>query len=624
MAKNTVLWDQPIFKATLSTDTAAEILAVTASGTLVKRPAINTSSFMSSALVSAHLFVGNGSNIATDVAVTGDVTISNAGVTAIGAGVIVNADINALAAIAVSKLAALTATRVAVLDASGFLAASSVTPTTLAFLDVTSSAQTQLNGKLTATITTPALGDILRYNGATWVNLAIGTTDQFLKVVAGEPAWATLTPPSIPTGGTAGQYLNKINGTDFNTQWSTLTLVKVTDVTASVAEVNLLDGVTATTAELNYIDGVTSPVQDQLDDKQDIITGGASTIVSANLAASMALISTAGGKVAVSAVPAVTLAFLDATSSVQTQLNTKLSTSLTENYMIVGGGSNTAISLAPGTSGYVLTSVGGVPTWAANSGGITNGAAANELMKSNGTNAVASGVFSTTAGDLTLGTGLTGATRTFTATGSASDVGATFLVKGAGAINFGDTASTGNNALLFYQKAISSARYSNTAGDSVLLSLYRSRGTTGAAPSAVTNGDSIGSISFVSNATSDVYGAEIRAVVNGAVSAGVAPTDLIFLTGTGASPTERLRINSAGDITIAHAAGKVGFFATAAVVKQAGLTAITHTAPGTPDYAIQDLTNVGGFGFVTKDEGNTVLSVIKAMHDAMKAYGLLT
>ena len=40
------------------------------------------------------------------------------------------------------------------------------------------------------------------------------------------------------------------------------------------------------------------------------------------------------------------------------------------------------------------------------------------------------------------------------------------------------------------------------------------------------------------------------------------------------------------------------------------LTSITHTAPGTPDYAIQDLTQTTPFGFVTKDEGNTVLKVI--------------
>jgi hypothetical protein len=40
------------------------------------------------------------------------------------------------------------------------------------------------------------------------------------------------------------------------------------------------------------------------------------------------------------------------------------------------------------------------------------------------------------------------------------------------------------------------------------------------------------------------------------------------------------------------------------------LTSITHTAPGTPDYAIQNLVQNTGFGFVTADEGNTVLSVI--------------
>lgn len=45
----------------------------------------------STTLTSAHLLVGNGSNVATDVAVTGDVTISNAGVTAIGAGKVTNA-----------------------------------------------------------------------------------------------------------------------------------------------------------------------------------------------------------------------------------------------------------------------------------------------------------------------------------------------------------------------------------------------------------------------------------------------------------------------------------------------------------------------------------------------------
>ena len=45
---------------------------------------------------------------------------------------------------------------------------------------------------------------------------------------------------------------------------STLTIGGVA-VTATAAELNLLDGVTATTAELNYVDGVTSNIQTQID-----------------------------------------------------------------------------------------------------------------------------------------------------------------------------------------------------------------------------------------------------------------------------------------------------------------------------------------------------------------------
>jgi hypothetical protein len=60
--------------------------------------------------------------------------------------------------------------------------------------------------------------------------------------------------------------------------------------------------------------------------------------------------------------------------------------------------------------------------------------------------------------------------------------------------------------------------------------------------------------------------------------------------------------------------GTAGFYGTTPVVQGAALTtqltSITSTAPGTPDYAIQDLTQTTPFGFVTKDEGNTVLSVI--------------
>jgi hypothetical protein len=61
------------------------------------------------------------------------------------------------------------------------------------------------------------------------------------------------------------------------------------------------------------------------------------------------------------------------------------------------------------------------------------------------------------------------------------------------------------------------------------------------------------------------------------------------------------------------------------------LTTLTYTAPSTPDYALQDLTDTSGFGFASKDEGNTVLKVIvnlqtrvAELETKLKAAGLFT
>lgn len=59
---------------------------------------------------------------------------------------------------------------------------------------------------------------------------------------------------------------------------------------------------------------------------------------------------------------------------------------------------------------------------------------------------------------------------------------------------------------------------------------------------------------------------------------------------------------------------KLGFYNVTPVVRPTALTTqlttITSTAPGTPDYAIQDLTTTAPYGFASQDEGNTVLAVI--------------
>jgi len=76
-----------------------------------------------------------------------------------------------------------------------------------------------------------------------------------------------------------------------------------------------------------------------------------------------------------------------------------------------------------------------------------------------------------------------------------------------------------------------------------------------------------------------------------------------------AGAREGIRIDADGTVA------RLGFYGVTAVVRPTALTTaltdLTHTAPGTPDYAIQDLVQNTGFGFVTKDEGNTVLTVIQ-------------
>jgi len=82
---------------------------------------------LTSSLLSGRIFVGNGSNVATAVAVTGDISIDNAGVTAITAGAIINSDINAGAAIAFSKLATLPSANILVGSAGGVATAVAMT-----------------------------------------------------------------------------------------------------------------------------------------------------------------------------------------------------------------------------------------------------------------------------------------------------------------------------------------------------------------------------------------------------------------------------------------------------------------------------------------------------------------
>lgn len=91
------------------------------------------------------------------------------------------------------------------------------------------------------------------------------------------------------------------------------------------------------------------------------------------------------------------------------------------------------------------------------------------------------------------------------------------------------------------------------------------------------------------------FAAELTTAVNNSAKTNAANTFTGATTFTGAS-------TFSGAVTFSGSAQG------AALTVQ--LTTITFASPGTPDYAVQDLVQNTGFGFVTKDEGNTVLSVI--------------
>lgn len=355
-----------IIKGTLGSGAGDDLLTINSTTGEVKKI---TGTPITTTLTSGFLFVGNTSNVATATAVTGDVLISNTGVTSIATGVIVNADINASAAIALTKLAASTALRVPQFGAGGFFEPSSVTNTELSYLSgvssniqtqfsakqdtitggastiatsnlganfalvsngsgkvivsattsteigyssgVTSAIQTQLDGKLSATLTAEAEGDTIIRSSGVWVNLPAGSDGQVFTMDAGLPSWQNGTSNGIPSGGTAGQLIFKDSGTDYDVNWASPTLATTApDVTATFDDLNLLQGLTGviTGTELGYLAGVTSNINTQFGNKRD--------------------------------------------------------NDLPHNAIWRGSAGNVAEAYSAGTEGYVLMVVSGVPTWA--------------------------------------------------------------------------------------------------------------------------------------------------------------------------------------------------------------------------------------------------------------------
>jgi len=106
---------------------------------------------------------------------------------------------------------------------------------------------------------------------------------------------------------------------------STITTGNLTASRALASDSSGKVAVSAVTAtELGYLDGVGSAIQTQINSKQATITGAATTIDDTNLTASRAVVSDGSGKVAVSAVTSTELGYVaSVTGAIQTQLDAK-------------------------------------------------------------------------------------------------------------------------------------------------------------------------------------------------------------------------------------------------------------------------------------------------------------
>lgn len=184
---------------------------------------------------------------------------------------------------------------------------------------------------------------------------------------------------------------------------------------------NSIDLTTKVTGILPVANGGTNSSA-ALNNNRVMQSSGGAVVEAAAITASRALVSDTNGIPVASAVTATTLAFLDATSSVQTQLNAKQTTTLTDGNILVGNGSNVATSVNP--SGDIDISNAGV--FSINSGVIVNadvsGSAAIDFSKlaalpstnilvGNGSNVATAVAMSadgtlSNAGALTIGTGV--------------------------------------------------------------------------------------------------------------------------------------------------------------------------------------------------------------------------
>ncbi len=361
-------------------------------------------------LADGKIYLGDGANTSQEVTITGDVTIDNAGVTAIGSskvingmlagdavttdkiadGTVLNSDINANAQIDASKLA----------DGT-------VSNAKFQFINsLTGNAQTQLDnlGTQITGINTLADGKIYLGDGANTSQEVTITGDVTIdnagvtaigssKVINGMLAGDAVTTDKIADG--------TVLNSDINAN-------------AQIDASKLADG-TVSNAEFQYLDGLTDNIQDQLDSRQtttltdgDILVGDASNIASSVTMSGDVTINNLGvttigagrvtnGMLATNAVTAdkildnaIDLPGTKVTGTLPVSKGgTGQSAELIAGGILYGASTSAAAVTAAGSSGQVLSSTGsGAPVWSTYT--FPNTATSGKIMIGDGTDFVAS------------------------------------------------------------------------------------------------------------------------------------------------------------------------------------------------------------------------------------------
>ena len=168
-----------------------------------------------------------------------------------------------------------------------------------------------------------------------------GTSGQYYR---GDKNWATLNKSAVGLSNVTNESKSTMFTNPIFTGIASLPVnTSIGGVTSD--EISYLNGVTSSiqdqldekqgivtdvsNTELGYLNGVTSNIQDQLNTNQNNIVGGASSIISANLSQNLVLVSTPSGKVGTSTITNTELNYLSGTTSnIQTQFNSLKSTTI--------------------------------------------------------------------------------------------------------------------------------------------------------------------------------------------------------------------------------------------------------------------------------------------------------